>query len=622
MAVDMIARMMAMGNSGGSGDSYTKAETDALLADKADKSTTYTKTEVDAALAEKLNTADVDADISSTSTNPVQNKVIQAPLARLVDAGAKNFLEVTATSKTINGVSFTVNENKTITVDGTATDNIVFFVNTDIPASMLRSGKFTGCPANGSGNTYLMILEQNSTPFSGIAYDYGSGCDLSYTGNINADCYIQIKSGVTVNNLVFKPMICTTEDYAISQEFVPYSLDNLTLTKRTDILPSLVNRGAKNELELIKPYGSGITNNPNLAVTLNSDQTITVNGSVTTSGTIRISNIISGKLGKYLSGRPAGVTADIRLTAYTQPDWSAAGNDYKGEGATITDDGNIVIAIYVVAGQTYNNVTLKPMICTAEDYKISPEFIPYAKSNYELTRDVRSIPSLVDSGAKNLFNQSESYAFDNVSNDNGVYTTAGDTLTTLRFKIVKYLNGSRVEDLVSQFITSNGVYYWEFTKYSTFDSFMIGHNGSTYNGRFKYDLGKLENGRNYVIRIDITRCSDSNGSFQWRDIMICTSEYWAISHEFVPYAPTNQVLYKETVPFPTNITEESQLDGLSQGTITTSLGASIAGYAAGTWVVIRTYDLNAAKSRKMQIIETQTGGRKTRFYNGAWGSWT
>jgi len=36
MAVDMIARMMAMGSGGGSGDAYTKDETDQLLDGKAD----------------------------------------------------------------------------------------------------------------------------------------------------------------------------------------------------------------------------------------------------------------------------------------------------------------------------------------------------------------------------------------------------------------------------------------------------------------------------------------------------------------------------------------------------------------------------------------------------------
>lgn len=49
--------------SGSSSDSYTKAQTDTLLAGKADKSTTYTKTEVDGEILGAIN----DLDVSSTS---------------------------------------------------------------------------------------------------------------------------------------------------------------------------------------------------------------------------------------------------------------------------------------------------------------------------------------------------------------------------------------------------------------------------------------------------------------------------------------------------------------------------------------------------------------------------
>lgn len=48
---------------GGSSDSYTKAQTDTLLAAKADKSTTYTKTEVNGEILGAIN----DLDVSSTS---------------------------------------------------------------------------------------------------------------------------------------------------------------------------------------------------------------------------------------------------------------------------------------------------------------------------------------------------------------------------------------------------------------------------------------------------------------------------------------------------------------------------------------------------------------------------
>ena len=55
MATDIIARALAA-NGGGGGepvDAYTKAETNDLLATKADKNTSYTKTEVNNLLAEK-----------------------------------------------------------------------------------------------------------------------------------------------------------------------------------------------------------------------------------------------------------------------------------------------------------------------------------------------------------------------------------------------------------------------------------------------------------------------------------------------------------------------------------------------------------------------------------------
>ena len=59
-------------------------------------------------------------------------------------------------------------------------------------------------------------------------------------------------------------------------------------------------------------------------------------------------------------------------------------------------------ATLVNSGYVASNLVFKPMICTATDYAISPDFVPYAKSNYELTQNVRPVPRLVDAGAKNL----------------------------------------------------------------------------------------------------------------------------------------------------------------------------------------------------------------------------
>lgn len=190
------------------------------------QSTTYTKSEVDTALSAKLNTADVDDALSGTSTNPVQNKAVQAPVARLVDAGAKNLLKVTATSQTINGVTFTVNADQTVTVNGTntGTDSVTFVLVPNQQAILIPDGDYwlLGCPQGGGSDTFDLRWFRYSPNAS--AYDIGSGAAIHKSGNTTAsNIAIVVKSGVTVNNITFNPMLCTAEDYAISPEFVPYT---------------------------------------------------------------------------------------------------------------------------------------------------------------------------------------------------------------------------------------------------------------------------------------------------------------------------------------------------------------------------------------------------------------
>lgn len=210
--------------------SVSASELNAAIA-KADaaapQSTTYTKAQVDAALAAKLNAADVDDALSSTSTNPVQNKAVQAPIARLVDAGAKNLLKITGTSQTLNGVTFTVNDNGTVTVSGTntGTTSATFVIVPYQEADNIPNGSYrlTGCPETGSSTTYDLRWYLYSPGKS--AYDTGSGAVVEKNGTATGSggIAIVVKAGQTVENVVFRPMLCTAEDYAVSSEYVPYT---------------------------------------------------------------------------------------------------------------------------------------------------------------------------------------------------------------------------------------------------------------------------------------------------------------------------------------------------------------------------------------------------------------
>lgn len=132
----------------------------------------------------------------------------QNPQEIEVSGESYNLLENTATSQTISGVTFTVNEDKSVTANGTATAQITFDL---IPR---ESAMFTdligeelilsGCPIGGGQNIYQ--LQAFTTDFTSGATDRGSGLKFALTDSI-AYAYITIFSGVTVDNVTFKPMI-------------------------------------------------------------------------------------------------------------------------------------------------------------------------------------------------------------------------------------------------------------------------------------------------------------------------------------------------------------------------------------------------------------------------------
>ena len=132
----------------------------------------------------------------------------------------KNLLEVTAESVTTKGVTFTVNSDGSVLVDGTATETISFYLNS---AVQLPNGSFilSGCPSGGSsGNGYSL---QGS---GGPPYDAGAGSS-SFSEINGGGIRIRIAAGVSCNNLLFKPMIRLASDTDSAYE--PYQGTTLSV---------------------------------------------------------------------------------------------------------------------------------------------------------------------------------------------------------------------------------------------------------------------------------------------------------------------------------------------------------------------------------------------------------
>jgi hypothetical protein len=136
--------------------------------------------------------------------------------------GSKNLLKNTASSTTKNGLTFTVNDDGSVTVNGTATAdteitvrNMTLLANTDYILS--------GCPENDTDDWQYRIYAINTSTWAivGADYGYGSGYALRTGNNTGWSFRIQIKSGCTADDLVFYPML----RYAVitSSEFEAYT---------------------------------------------------------------------------------------------------------------------------------------------------------------------------------------------------------------------------------------------------------------------------------------------------------------------------------------------------------------------------------------------------------------
>lgn len=198
----------------------------------------YTKTETDALLAGKQDTLTFDAVPTENSTKPVESGGIWAPLADLVDSGAKNCCfydgvgrsSTYGTSYTDNGVTYTMNADGSISTSGTAGTGgsyIMLFlggsygsVNAYCDGLHVLSGSSAHAKIRARANSTNVYLEEDS----------GSGAILTataYTGNIFLS--IRVIEGEDATGETVYPMICKKSAWDISHVYVPYSPTNADL---------------------------------------------------------------------------------------------------------------------------------------------------------------------------------------------------------------------------------------------------------------------------------------------------------------------------------------------------------------------------------------------------------
>lgn len=122
----------------------------------------------------------------------------------------KNLLKVGAVTSTSNGIIYTVNADKSITANGTATADSGKALGTFIPTPNMEY-IFTAnekVPTDGLWNNACYIKGIDA---SDVWFGDSTGKNFIPKTNNLITCYIYIKKGTTVNNLTFYPMIRSAE---------------------------------------------------------------------------------------------------------------------------------------------------------------------------------------------------------------------------------------------------------------------------------------------------------------------------------------------------------------------------------------------------------------------------
>lgn len=199
-------------------ENYDDSDLQTAIAEKVDKETGKGLSTEDFSTAEKEKLAGLEN---------YDDTAVKSQIGELADAGTKNLLKVNKPTTTVNGITFTVNDDSSITINGTATGGNAVFTITDgwsIPTEVGK--KYTASLLSGTADVYMPIYNT-----SWVGPNVVGSTDFTENSTGGRLARITVKDGTVVDNLTVYPMVCFTEIYQASSAFVPYAPSNYELYK-------------------------------------------------------------------------------------------------------------------------------------------------------------------------------------------------------------------------------------------------------------------------------------------------------------------------------------------------------------------------------------------------------
>lgn len=290
----------------------------------------------------------------NTSINEVEERI--AYLDSSVATSTKNLLRILAHNVTQNGIEITVNDDGSVLVNGTASEDALI----DIGTAKLVIGEtytLSGCPEGGADGGYS-LYGVNIINWKKHGIDTGGGSTFVAESE-NILYRIEILKGNTVNNLLFYPMVrnsgITDSTYESYIDGTQSQIDILDTT-----LHASIGMTRKN---LLKNTVGTVTQN-GITFTLNSDGSVTCSGTATADTNYRYVVELQPNTFYILSGCPAdGSMSTYNLFAMDTVTWSNIRRDIGN--STVIDTGTCTtwhVIIRIVSGQTVNDLTFYPML--------------------------------------------------------------------------------------------------------------------------------------------------------------------------------------------------------------------------------------------------------------------
>ena len=273
----------------------------------------------------------------------------------------KNLLRNTATTQTINGITFTINSDKSVTVNGTATANTAIFINSSVSAEDLGVGSYIFAKNYKSHDIINSIdVYRGSKYVTTIGSD---GTIFKITDDL-LDCtlkpFFKVISGTTVNNVTVYPMLrdASIEDATYEPYVGGTASPNPSYPQD---IKSVVVEEIKGTGKNWLPFQAKSSVTSGVTITTNEiDKSVTVKGT----STAPIYAITIGKF-KPIPNKPYKVTVNGLENDYDVYVMMDGSSNWVYGRFTPKTDNIVTCAIYVPNGTTVNK-TFRVMISPVE----------------------------------------------------------------------------------------------------------------------------------------------------------------------------------------------------------------------------------------------------------------